>query len=973
MKRSVFCLGLTLSLLSAHAEGYRTVRQTDTAGYTYETVVGDPTQTRMYTLGNGLTVFLSRNATKPRIQTYIPVRTGSNNDPSDNTGLAHYLEHMLFKGTSRMGSLDWERERVELQKISDLYERHKATHDPAERQHLYRQIDSISQIAAQYVAANEYDRLTTAIGAQGTNAHTYVEETVYKNNIPANELERWLQIESERMGELTLRLFHTEIEAVYEEFNMGQDRVYNRVFEELHKALYPGHPLGTQTTIGTGEHLKTPSLRAIHQYFDRYYTPTNYAIVLVGDLEYEPTIKLVDRYFGTKPSHPVEQPKFAPAGRIDGPVVREVVSPDEEQLFFAYRFDEGAGSDTDIYVQLVDMILTNGKAGLIDLNLNQTLAVQYAGCSPQAHTHYTEHLFYGAPKDGQSLEETRDLILGQIERVKAGDFPDWLLEAVVNDLELQEMRALVDADKVATAIYSAYIHGESLETRASRLARMRRVTKSELVDFARKHYGKDYVIVFKRKGENAELVRVENPGITPLTIDRNAMSQWGKDLLSHEAPRLSPQWVDYKQAIKRIKVAGQEVEYIVNDENDLFELWYVVDMGQNHDRKLRLAFDYLGLLGAGSLSAQALQQELYKLGVSVNFVVGPVGMTIRLSGLSRSLESGVKLLNSYLSQPVADEAALEALKARILKDRKEAKSDKGRIFDELRSMAVYGEDTPTRRELSRAELEALTSGELLDIVRRTLSHKHRVFYYGAHLDDLKRVLKETHRPGKLALPAEHRTKQIPTGGKVLYADYDMVQTQLMMLRRVSVFDAREAALERLFNAYFGGGMGSIVFQEIREAKSLAYSAYAYYGGARNAGDYQYVTAFVGTQANKLPEALVAMEALISDMPESRESFETAKESALREIEAGRIMRTQIFVQRENLRRLGIEEDIRKRVYSELKTLTLADLKAYFERVIKGNDYTYILIGRASDLPLELMGKYGEVQQVDLNYLFGNEE
>ena len=242
----------------------KTKNFTDQNAYTYQQVEGDETGVRIYKLNNGLTVYLAQNDDAPRIQTYIPVRTGSNNDPSDNTGLAHYLEHMMFKGTSKLGTLDWEKEKVLLDQISDLYEQHKAEQNPEKKKEIYRKIDEISQEASQYAIANEYDKAISSLGATGTNAHTWLDETVYKNNIPNNELEKWLKIEKERFSGLVLRLFHTELESVYEEFNRAQDNDVRLVNYALMEALFPKHPNGQQTTLGKSEHLKNPSMKAIH-------------------------------------------------------------------------------------------------------------------------------------------------------------------------------------------------------------------------------------------------------------------------------------------------------------------------------------------------------------------------------------------------------------------------------------------------------------------------------------------------------------------------------------------------------------------------------------------------------------------------------------------------------------------------------------------------------------------------------------
>ena len=155
---------------------YTTQDLIDKNGYSYQQVQNDENGVRIYTLKNGLKVYLAQNNDAPRIQTYIPVKTGSNNDPADNTGLAHYLEHMMFKGTSKLGTLDWGKEKELLDQISDLYEQHKAEQNPDKKKEIYKKIDEISQEASKYAIANEYDKAISSLGASGTNAHTWLDE-----------------------------------------------------------------------------------------------------------------------------------------------------------------------------------------------------------------------------------------------------------------------------------------------------------------------------------------------------------------------------------------------------------------------------------------------------------------------------------------------------------------------------------------------------------------------------------------------------------------------------------------------------------------------------------------------------------------------------------------------------------------------------------------------------------------------------
>ena len=201
--------------------------------YKFKTVDGDMMKTRIYTLDNGLKVYLSVNAEKPRIQTYIAVRTGSKNDPAETTGLAHYLEHLMFKGTKQFGTNNPAAEKPLLDEIEQRYEAYRKLTDPEARKKAYHEIDSVSQVAAQYFIPNEYDKLMAAIGAQGTNAFTSNDVTCYVEDIPSNEIENWAKIQSDRFQNMVIRGFHTELEAVYEEYNIyltdDNDKVWNAI------------------------------------------------------------------------------------------------------------------------------------------------------------------------------------------------------------------------------------------------------------------------------------------------------------------------------------------------------------------------------------------------------------------------------------------------------------------------------------------------------------------------------------------------------------------------------------------------------------------------------------------------------------------------------------------------------------------------------------------------------------------------
>ena len=558
----------------------------------YEEVKGDPLKARIYTLENGLKVYLTYYDDAPRIQTNIAVRAGSKNDPENATGLAHYLEHMLFKGTDVFGSLDFNKEGPLIEEIEALYEHYRtvAMTDTVNRERIYRMIDSVSAEAAKYAIANEYDKMALGIGAKGTNAYTSFEKTVYINDIPSNQLENWLKLESERFRYPVFRLFHTELEAVYEEKNRDSDG--SKLFESLFDGLFPNHQYGQQTTIGTVEHLKNPSLKEIRAYFNKYYVPNNMAICLSGDLDYDKTIRLIQKYWSKfeRKADPIFN--VYKESSLKKPVIKEVFGPESESLFVGFRF-EGANSNDSKILTMIDMVLANSTAGLIDLNLNQTQKIISGGSFPYVLKDYSMHTLYGSPKQGQTLEEVRDLLLNQIEEIKDGNFEQWLVDAIISDLKLNQIKKFESNSGRANEFVEAFTLDISWEDYNKEISDLESITKQDIIDFAKENYNENYVVTFKRNGIDKTSVKVDKPDITPVQLNRVDQSDFLIKLLAEEVEDINPVFLDFDEIIEKTNIGELPLIHKKNTENNRFRLSYIFDIGTDHDNKLKFAVDYL--------------------------------------------------------------------------------------------------------------------------------------------------------------------------------------------------------------------------------------------------------------------------------------------------------------------------------------------------------------------------------------------
>jgi predicted Zn-dependent peptidase len=942
----------------------------------YEEVKGDPLKARIYTLDNGLKVYLTSYDDAPRVQTNIAVRAGSKNDPSDATGLAHYLEHMLFKGTDVYGSLDFEKEAPMLNKIEALYEEYRTIDmsDEVNRDRVWKQIDSISGEAAKFAIANEYDKMVTGLGAKGTNAYTSNEKTVYVNDIPSNQIEKWLRLEAERFRYPVFRLFHTELEAVYEEKNRGLDNDGRKMFEALLDGLFPVHQYGQQTTIGTIEHLKNPSLTEIRKYFNKYYVPNNMAICLSGDFDYDKTINLINKYWGSFESKDDPTFEVREEAPITEPVYTEVYGPEAERLYIGFRFD-GANTEDAKMLTMVDMVLSNSAAGLIDLNLNQAQELIGGGCFPYVLEDYSMHGFYGSPKQGQTLEEVKDLLLAQIEEVKAGNFPDWLVGAIISDLKLNQIKKLESNSGRANEFVDAFTLGINWDDHQNEMSELEKVTKQDIIDFAKTKYADNYVVVYKRAGEDKSLLKVTKPAITPVSVNREDQSEFLANLLAEEVKDIEPVFLDFENDIQKSNIGDVALIYKENSENERFKLNYILDMGKDHDTKLKLAVDYLKFLGTSDMSPAQKEEEFYKLGCELTVNCGAEKVTITLSGLADNFDESVALFENILAGAVADDEALENLKLSELKGRNDSKLNKQIIlWRAMGSYAKYGVNSSFMNILSEEELTNVTSAELLDLIHNLTSYEHKIMYYGP--DEIVAVVDKltalhTNNTELKAIPAKIEFVENAMDKPMVYVvDYDMKQAEVMMLSKGSKLDMNKYPQIKFHNEYFGGGMSSIVFQEMRESKALAYSVYSTYTIPSDKDDSHYLMSYIGTQADKLSEAMVGMTELLEEMPEAESNMNNAKESIEQKIRTERLTKSRVLSEYLKAEKLGVKHDVRKDVYDALPTFDINTLTSFHNSHISGGTRVVMVLGSKEDLDLEVLKNYGEIVHLTLEDVFG---
>ena len=947
-------------------------------GYRYESVEGDKSATRIYTLKNGLKVYMSVNKEQPRLQTMIAVRVGSKNDPAETTGLAHYFEHLMFKGTDKFGTQNYEAEKPLLDEIERLFEVYRATTDEVERKAIYAKIDSVSQEASKYAIPNEYDKLMQAIGADGTNAWTSYDETNYVEDIPSNQIENWAKIQAERFENAVIRGFHTELETVYEEYNMGLTRDNGKLFDKVLATIFPNHPYGTQTTIGKQEHLKNPSITNIKNYYKTYYVPNNMAICMAGDFNPDEAIVIIDKYFGQlKPNRNLPKVKEYKPARMTEVKTAEVYGLESESVAIAWPI-EGAKSEGRLVGALLSSVLSNGgNCGLLDTNLLQEQKVLDAWGGVECLADAGIAIMMGEPKQGQSLEEVRDLLLAEVAKLRNGEFDSDLLKAIIANYRRGEMAELESNFARAYNMEAAFINGLDWKDVATELDRAAEITKEDVIAWANENMPADgYCVVYKRQGEDKSQKKIDKPSITPISANRDAQSDYLLAIQQSEVAPIAPVFVDYERDLGRTKLdSGIEVLYKHNISNELFNLTYLYDFGTTTVKSMALAADYFELLGTAEKSAEEIQRELYDLACSFSINVGAMQTTISISGLNENMERAMRIVDDYMTNVEGNNDVLREVKRDAVQQRTNAKASQQENFRALQNYCLYGSDYIRTLVMSSKELQRVSSEELLANIKQLSKVKHRVLYYGPQsITDLVGSLYSAHAVGDdlIDLKSEPIPTKAVTKPNVLFAQYDAKQVYYMQYscRAEDKFNIENSPVGNLYNNYFSGGMNSVVFQEMREARGLAYSAYSYLAKGRVPQHPYYFYAFIATQNDKVEQAVKAFDDIIENMPRSEQAFELAKSGILANLESQRITKSLILWHYLEHEKFGLKEDINKTIYEGIQSLTLDDVVKFQQEFIKGRPYSYCSLGDKHDLDMKYIRSLGKVKFLSQEEIFG---
>ncbi|MBX7083058.1 MAG: insulinase family protein [Nannocystaceae bacterium] len=820
----------------------------------------DPMAVTIDRLSNGMSVYISVDRHEPKFVAWVAVRAGSRHDPPDSTGLAHYLEHMLFKGSDELGTTDYTAEAPHVERVRELYAELRRTKDDDARRRVLASIDAETQAQAKYAIPNELDRLYATMGFDGVNAFTSDDETVYIAEVPSNRMQHWATVEAERFSDPVFRLFMPELEAVYEEKNLSLDEPDERVWDAMRLALMPKHPYGTQTTIGTVEHLKSPAYGDMVEFFERWYVPNNMAIVLAGDVDREQALTQLEQAFGRLQPAALQTPHAGTLPAPSGRVFREVEAPGEEEVAIAWLGVPAGHADAPA-LAVLDRVLDDASVGLLNTELELTQKLPMALSFHQEAREAGWLGVQGVARQGQPLGEVEALLLGVIEKLRRGEFSDADVAAAKLHHEVERKRLLESTHGRAAAMMQAYVLHQGWTDVLAYERAFAAVTRDDVLRVAKRYLGPDFVVVARKEGELA-LPKIEKPVITPVAIDPSRSSGFARKVGALATPQLDPLWaVEGDHYVHRALPAGPMIA-VKNPRNDLFSLSYAFERGYRKEPLLCHALALLELSGAGAESAEALQKRIYALGVRIETACSAEYSRIEISGPDASLEPALALLDGWLAAPRFDADTVAQLLDITLSERSDGMADDDEVIAALEAYAKFDRRSPYLQQPSNRALAKAKPRALRGLIRGLLDHEHRTLYFGPRDADAAAGVVARGRDHRKLGDAQIRVWRRVQGPQVFFLHKPGAKATVRVLMPQGPLPREQRPAAELLSEYLSGNMSALVFQEIRESRGLAYGAGAVYDVGERARDAAGLRGWLSTQADKVPEALRTFLALL---------------------------------------------------------------------------------------------------------------
>ena len=928
-----------------------------------------PLQVEEFVLDNGMKVWVNVDHSQPKVFGAVVVNAGAVDCP--NTGIAHYFEHIMFKGTDELGTVDYAAEKVFLDSISIKYDELALTSDENRRKAIQHDINRLNVAASEYAIPNEFNRLTTLYGGTELNAGTSYDFTFYHNTFAPQYIEQWCELNSHRLFHPVFRLFQGELETVYEEKNMYSDNPAAMLLEQITGKFLAGTPYA-YPIVGSTENLKSPKLSEMEAFYRKYYVASNMGLILSGDINVEGLKPLLERTFGRleRGVKPVRETIVAPA--IQGQPVEKFLFPMPIIGMSAMVFRGPSEFDADAPALKVAMSLLSNenKTGLLDELTNKNRVymsmAQHLGLNQTGAV-----MVMVVPKLLCKVKTAENLCLEQIDKLLNGGFTDEQLQAVKRMMVLENESAVESIAKRSEEMVTAMSAGMSWDEYMTLKGAVASVTRDDVIGVARKYFTGNFYRFHKKNGR-VKAEQIAKPEYTPVKPkNSDAKSSFAQRLEQLPVEKVTPKLVDFDKDVDKTPLDGGNLLYSSkNPLNDNFSLMINFHKGTMHDRLLEAAPDYVRELGTDSLDVKALGAAMQALGATVDIGAGEQSTTLIVQGEDENLEATLDLLSHFLDGMKADKEKLDDIKDTAGPNEKSFWDESDEVFAALASKVLKGDRSPYLTRLTSKELKRVSAEQLIASFKQLYDCRCDVCYTGTRDgSQVAQMIKE--RLPQLAGVQENQMRETaleaPQAPTVYVFDMPSSRQTIVGVYRplADVVSDRERASLELWGEYFGGGMSSVLFQEVREFRSMAYAAQGITMSpslAHSKTPSGYV-ALVATQADKAMQAIALLDTLLNDMPVNKANIPVAKAGLMNEIGNSYPTFRALPIIVSQAERLGYTRDINTLLADQLPGLDDNDIMQFYADHIQRKPCQLMIVGNAKKLDMKSLAKYGTIVKV----------
>ncbi|MEE1096439.1 MAG: insulinase family protein [Paludibacteraceae bacterium] len=911
-----------------------------------------------YKLDNGLTVMLWEDHDQPDVTGYVVVRAGAVDEPAEYTGLAHYLEHMLFKGTQKIGALDWEAEKPIYDSIIALYDQYCETTDPEQREKLATQINECSMREAKVSSTEDFFNLLDIIGAEGVNAFTSFDVTAYHNSFPEAEMYRWLTIFSDRLIDPVFRTFQAELENVFEEYNMYANNPSSQASKQLMQDIYKGSPY-ERDVIGHPEHLKNPRLSKLIEFYNTWYVPNNMALILVGDFDAEAAKPMIAETFSRL------QPKELPA-RPSYPEVQLTGSKHynlgySPQIAWVYPGVKANDPEQEV-LEFVCNLLSNGQTGLLD-KVTIDGEVQYAGVGLDARRNTGRIIVQAVPyydanqQMFESDKATEKIVMKEIDKIKAGDISDEMIASLKRMYAQSYKVANESSESKMNWLLSAFMYNMPLEQVLNANDHIQALTKEEIVRVAKKYFSQDHMTIsFDEATKTNKAKTLPKPNIKPLEPVKDAKTAYAEAFKKLPKGQLKQTFNNFNDV--QVSSLGENItlHYTPNTKNDVFSLTLRYGVGEHEMPLLPYAaalMNNAGIMGNPATEGKDFAQQMAELGGDVSYGCNDSYFYISISGEDGNMNKIMNLVSRQLLMPYLEKKQLDAIKGSEFFTRLSRQKRTAVQKSALMQYALYGDKSAYLDEVPFADIWGMGLPQVQSLLSSARTYALNVFYCGTLTPEqlvAELPLTEGMRPSNSPFIQEKKTYEKPT---VLFLpNSDVQQADLYFYINGQPYDIASDVYSDAFNQYFSGGFSGIVLNEIRTKRSMAYTAYGVNQTPSLAGKNTNFIGYVGTQSDKVVDAINVYMDLLTTMPADTtrmEAIRAALKQAAQTAKPSMRGKASTF---EHWKRLGYNDDPAKINAEKIDNLTYEQIEAFYKENIQGKPITIILMGDPKKIDLK---------------------